>query len=546
MSDVDPYPDEAAGKRSTSARVGVWIVIVLLVGGSLAIGVAAFSRDPEPPGPPGAVGELTETAFSLPEGVPNAALSDATAQWGLDTSSSGGSNDPLGGGAVLGDIDVDGDLDLVVANGSALLFTWSGDRFDDPVDLGVSGSVAVAIGDIDLDGQPDVVVARAGRRDIVLWGAIGVAPGSEGQRTELDGGNPSGGVLIADLTGDGQPDILRLGRGGPTGTTDVIFAGEGAARSFQPSELPGSGRLSLAAELADIDGDGLVDIWVTRDVGWLTGGDALYSRLGDPTGPWVDISASMGAALEIDGMGVTVGDLDGDSDLDAYVSDIGDNELLIRDGATFTQTTGSGAARIRPPGASSSTVSSSWASGMTDVNLDGIADLIVVNGGFPEGGVKNKIPSTDVAVAEPPAVLLGIGDGRFVDAWPSLGLDVSITARGMTIGDLDGDGDDDIVIVALDGRIVALRNDSEAGSITVTAGAGCIDAGTVITASNGGTVFQTLLAPHTYAGAHSAASIIGADSAEVTVRLEQPGRRAEERLVPATAERRSVEFTCNA
>ena len=542
MSDVDPYPNEDTTKRSSSVRWGVWIVIVLLVGGSLAIGVAAFSRDPEPPG---AIGALTEPAFSLPDDVPNAALSDATAQWGLETSSSGGLDDPLGGGAALGDVDADGDLDLVVANGSTLLFAWNGDRFDDAVDLGVSDSAAVAIGDVDLDGQPDIVVARTGRRDVVLWGAAGAAPGSNQQRTDLDGGHPSGGVLIADLTGDGRPDILRLGRGGPTGTTDVIFAGEGPARSFQPRELPGSGRLSLAAELVDIDLDGLVDIWVTRDVGWLTGGDSLYSRLGDPTGPWVDISTSMGTALEIDGMGVTIGDLDGDADLDAYVSDIGDNEILTREHSGFSVTTGSGAARIRPPGTSPSTVSSSWASGVTDVNLDGIADLVVVNGGFPHGGVKNKIPSTDVAVAEPPAVLLGIGGGRFVDVWPSLGLDVSITARGMTIGDLDGDGDDDIVVITLGGRIVALRNDSDAGSITVTAGNGCVDAGAVITVSGPETTFQTLLAPHTYAGAHSAASIVGVGSSDVTVRLDQPGMPTHEQLVSMSPDRRLVELTCD-
>jgi hypothetical protein len=97
----------------------------------------------------------------------------------------------------------------------------------------------------------------------------------------------------------------------------------------------------------------------------------------------------------------------------------------------FRSTPGSGAARIRPSGAPQSTVSSSWASGVTDINLDGIADLVVVNGGFPDGGVRNKIPGTDVAVTEPPAIFVGIGEGRFVDAWPSLDLDLSITARGL-------------------------------------------------------------------------------------------------------------------
>jgi hypothetical protein len=352
-------------------------------------------------------------------------------------------------------------------------------------------------------------------------------------------------MLIADLTGDGRPDILRLGRGGSTGSADVIWAAEPVSRTFRAVELPASDRLTLAAELTDVDLDGLVDIWVTRDIGWEAGGDALYSRQGDPDGQWVDISEEVGSALEVDGMGVTIADLDGDRDLDAYVSDIGDNELLARDGSVFRSTPGSGAARIRPSGSPQSTVSSSWASGVTDINLDGIADLVVVNGGFPDGGVRNKIPGTDVAVTEPPAVFVGIGEGRFVDAWPSLDLDLSITARGMTIGDIEGDGDDDIVIVTLGGGVVALRNDSNARSVTITSARGCALAGAVVTVWNGDSSFQTLLAPHTYAGAHSTSVVVGAVSDDMTAELTRPGEPSEQVEISMTATREVMEMKCS-
>jgi hypothetical protein len=71
----------------------------------------------------------------------------------------------------------------------------------------------------------------------------------------------------------------------------------------------------------------------------------------------------MGVALEIDGMGVTVADLTGDGTLDAYVSDVGENEFLAGGDARFTPWVDSGAARIRPPGTGDTIVSSSWGSG---------------------------------------------------------------------------------------------------------------------------------------------------------------------------------------
>jgi FG-GAP-like repeat len=541
MIELDDDTRHETRSRSLAARVVAGFFLAVLTGAMIMIVVLAIARTPEPRP---TIGALTESVYPLPPDISAPALSDATSDWGLTGNTSGGSGDPVGGGAALADIDNDGDLDLVVANGKTLLFEWNDGGFDPPVDLGVADAVAVAVADIDRDGRFDIAIGRRASSDVIVWGGQPEDDPATLQRTELDGGNPTGGLLVADLTGDGRPDILRLGRGGSAGTDDVIWVARPDTRGFDPMRLPGSGRLSLAAEIADVDLDGLVDIWVTRDVGWDTGGDSLYSRQGDATGPFVDISQTLATGLEVDGMGVTLADLDGDRDLDAYISDIGDNELLTRNGATFELTARSGAARIRPPGAPSSLVSSSWASGAADINLDGILDLVVVNGGFPDGGVRNKIPGTEVAVADMPAILIGIGDGRYVDTWPDLELDMPLVARGMTIGDVEGDGDDDVIVIALDGSVTALRNDSNADSVTVTAEAGCDEAGTVVEISSADRTVVTLLSPHAYAGAHSRAVTVGVDPTDAVVELRVPGRTPIEQQIAIPASRGFMKIPC--
>jgi len=338
-------------------------------------------------------------------------------------------------------------------------------------------------------------------------------------------------------------DVLRLGLGTGDGQPDVLWVTDPEQpRTLEPSVLPSPDGLSLAGEIADFDGDGLIDIWITRDVGWKASADSLLSRKGDAAGPWYDIAGEMGTALEVDGMGVTVADLDGDRVLDAYVSDVGDNELLVRRGSEFESLDGSGAARVRPPGTGSTVVSSSWASGATDVNLDGRLDLVVANGGFPDGDVSNKIPGTAIALDEPPAILLGDGSGRFVDTWPDL--DVSVVARGMSIADLDGDGDDDMVLMQQDGRLLALRNDVQTPSVTIRAAAACRVPGAVVGVVGSDVGYRSLLAPHTYAGAHSMDTIVGTRGDPVSVTVEFADRAPVVRSLPRSEQRLVEVFSC--
>ena len=457
-------------------------------------------------------GALTEITYIRPDGVPPLELADSTSAWNLSSAVEVSANVGAShGGLALHDIDADGDLDLVLARGTLEVWLWDGERFSEPLRVDIDDAVAVDVADVDSDAWPDLLVARSGPVDAVVWGGDWVSARTQPAMTELEGSQPSAALQAAELSGDDRIDLVRLGRGDDRGEPDVLWVADDALnRSFSKIELGTDRRLSLSAEIFDADLDGLNDIWVTRDLGWVNGPDSVYSRRGDPDGEFVDVANELGADLAIDGMGITIADLDGDAVLDAYVSDLGDNEVLIRSDGVFVTTRETGAARIRAPGAPESTISSSWATGSADINLDGRLDLVVVNGGFSDSAMTNKVAGTDVSVVDSPSILLGIGDGRFVDGWPDMDLDWNSSGRGLTIGDIDTDGDDDLVILSEDGTLRAFENRSTAPSLSISVSQRCdVTGATVTVVGEGGRVFQSLLRRHTYNGAHAVQLAIG-------------------------------------
>jgi hypothetical protein len=320
--------------------------------------------------------------------------------------------------------------------------------------------------------------------------------------TRLDVGGIVTGVVPVALGGASEVELLVLGYGGAEATPDLLISMTGREPGAVV-ELPGSTRKSMVAEIADIDDDGLADIWVGRDVGWATGADSLYSRQGDATGPWIDVAATLGTDLAIDAMGLTIADLNNDARLDAYVSDLGDNELLIRGDTGFETRFDSGAARIRSAGAPDNEISRSWGSGAADINLDGRLDLVVVNGGFDEISVQNKVVNTFILGDDPPAILLGTSDGQFYDAWVDVGFAWAGRSRGLSLGDIDGDGDTDMIVVDHGGGMHALRNDVEAVGTVVSGVPGCLADGSLIVFSEDNRTWSVPVHQQSFLGAHA-------------------------------------------
>jgi hypothetical protein len=516
---MEPGSGRPRGGVSTGTRLVGWVILsVVCIALFLVAGVVLLSLfspgvfESDSHGDPGEL-EAALYEWDASDG-PLPVFADASTEWGF----SSWIPRPLGemsGGAAIEDLNGDGLADVILVGGTVGLFLGSESGFNQ-IEVEFLGqpdvTTSVNLFDVDVDGAVDILLGAAEGNDLIIWGGpwLEDIETSSAETTTLPGSDMTTALLAADVSGDERPDIVRLASGlRPTPPPDVVFT-QGRPREFQQDALPDSERRSLAGELADIDGDGLLDIWVTRDVGWQDGGDSLYSRLGNAEGPWSDIAEEMGTDLEIDGMGITLTDLNADARLDAVVSDLGDNEVLVSNEGSFELLPGTGVERIRPPTADGSAISSSWASGTTDLNHDGRLDLVIANGGFVSNEIPNKIHDTEIQRDDAPAVLLQREDGRYADVWPQLGISWNGASRGMAIGDLDNDGDSDLLFVNHNRPPVALRNDTPGPTSTLLpAKAGCDTAGLIVRAETDQGVSTTLLRHHTFLGVHQPQFVLG-------------------------------------
>ena len=195
-------------------------------------------------------------------------------------------------------------------------------------------------------------------------------------------------------------------------------------------------RYSGGVAAADFDGDGLIDLYATR----ATGTDFLFKNMGD--GTFMDVAAAVGLGEQLATSGVAWGDVDGDGDLDLYLTSLGDTRhyLFINDGGVFVE---EGEAR----GAAISTIYQHAGSTVVfaDIDLDGDLDIYV-------GEWRTHAVGTHASHAR---LLLNLGPeqpGYFEDVTDAAGLnidDVYLTAPSnidgtfvLSAGFADMDGDD--------------------------------------------------------------------------------------------------------
>jgi hypothetical protein len=358
----------------------------------------------------------------------NFAFTDVTGQVGLNDAG-------YGMGVVTGDIDNDGDVDVVVTNfGQNRLYENLGDgsfklvadtlQVDEPQEWTTSASLA----DVDLDGDLDLFATNY--VGFTLENNIRCSS-ANGQRD-----------YCAPNTF--PPTVDRLWRNdGDNMFTDI-------SAESRIASAAGNG---LGTSATDFDGDGDVDIYVANDMME----NRLWRR--NPDGQFSDTALMAGSAYNGSGaaeasMGVTAGDFDGDGDEDLFMTHLAaeTNTLYLNDGDgnffDITDSVNLGAPSLRLTG---------FGTGWIDYNNDGWLDLFIANGavtvvddakadpGFPYGQINQ---------------LLRNQDGRFVDVSAVAGdsfqrRDVS---RGAAFGDLDNDGDIDIVVSNANGPLRILRN----------------------------------------------------------------------------------------
>lgn len=326
----------------------------------------------------------------------------------------------------LADVDGDGHLDAVTANTDthdlSLLLGDGKGGFSAPVTLPLGPDAepfGVAIADVTGDGVPDIVTANRTWDDSPfpppeLAGTVSVLAGTGGGKfapaVQLSLGDLEGrahSVAIADVTGDGLPDIVVTR---PLANTVSVLASDGAG-GFAPALNRPTGVGPTPLLIADITADGHPDI-VTGNA--ISGSVSVLP--GDGSG---GIGFAGNSASGAYPHSVAAVDLNGDGHPDVVTANLDSNDIsvLINDGK------GGFAAEVRYAVGHGPT----WVT-VGDLNSDGHPDLVVANLG-----------ETTVSV------LLGDGKGGFSAAQAFSVASSYETPYAVALGDANGDGHLDIV-----------------------------------------------------------------------------------------------------
>lgn len=349
------------------------------------------------------------------------------------TATAGVCSDGYGMGIATGDIDGDGDLDVFIANyGPNRLFENLGDgRFRDiTADAGLAGdewSVSASFADFDGDGWADLYVANYVDFSVAKRKRCAGVHG-EPSYCSPEVYEPSGDLLYRNL-GNGTFADVSAAAG--------IDVAQGAA---------------LGVVAKDFNGDGHVDFYVANDMTdnflWLNQGNGRFR----------DDALLAGVAVNADGMveasmGVAAEDFDADCDVDLFMTHLAvqTNTLYVNDGRGWftdrSNATGVAAGSIPYTG---------FGTGWFDADNDGDLDVFSANGAV--SAIAGQSPGPlELPLRQPNQLWLNDGKGRYREVRvPAFA--IPEVSRGAAFGDLDNDGDVDIVVTNNRGHARLYRN----------------------------------------------------------------------------------------
>lgn len=509
----------------------VLAALVLLVGCGDNVEIAGPEPEPEPELEPVELqfGDITDASPDL-----FAAPFKGNPGWG--------SSDKYSPGLALADLDGDGKLDLVqprndsrsAAHSTPHLYRGVGDgSFVDVTPAGWDvrrRSPAVLVFDIDGDDDLDVFFGVDNATSVLYRNDGGFVFTDVTAEAGLAAYTDRVFTAVAgDVDGDGDLDLYTgawnasARRHGPGTAPNRLFLNDGTGVFV---ELPGAaeceGRSTLGASLVDLDRDGDLDLYVVNDFF----DDCLYRNNGDMT--FTDIAPEAGTDKSTrGGMGIAIGDLDGDGLEDILVTDstarddsIGNAVFMNSGDLNFVSSAGDlGLALFQTAAGNYKMLG--WGCGIFDFDLDGDNDVhVVTHVTIREVFWQNSVAGFTVASG----VSYGLPDAD---------------GRGSAYGDVDGDGDLDIVVGRRgDGRYIfdpapvqVLRNDTPTphGSIAVAIRplSRAPGARVTVTTDDGRSQVRTLPAGSSYASSSPTEAIFGLGRSSVTkIEVEAIGQPA--------------------
>ena len=470
---------------------GLWLALLPVLG--------CGSPQPEPPAQPPSNGVAGMEPAESPASPEQEIFVDRAEATGLHAMHLNGSDGHLylaeivGSGAAWLDVDNDGDLDAYVIQGGPLSVGTLGakdqlfqnqlvetgelsfvDVSDRAGDLGSGYGMGVASGDIDNDGFVDLYITQFGSNQLLH----NQGDGTFRDITELSGTDDprwSVSATFWDYDQDGRLDLfvgnyvdftLTASKQCFSATSepdycspisyrslpDRLFRNLGADSVGRPPRFEDttakSGLLSehgpaLGAVSADFNGDLRPDLYVAND----EAANLMWINLGD--GRFENQALLAGTAFNLEGeaeasMGLVAGDCDGDGDEDLFMTHLQNetNTLYRNDGSGLfaDSTLGSGLDL-------SSRRFTGFGTGWIDFDHDSRLDLLVVNGAVRMKAELQRAGDR-FPLHEPNQLMRQLENGRFEDISARAGrvFELSEVSRGAAFGDVDNDGDTDVLV----------------------------------------------------------------------------------------------------
>jgi hypothetical protein len=402
----------------------------------------------------------------------------------------------LGSGVAIFDADGDGRQDLLLLSGTSLdpkappsratlrLFRNQGrGTFEDVTSkAGLNASMyamGAAAADYDNDGRQDVIVTSVGQSRLFRNTGDGRFADVT-DRAGLGGRHAfSTSALWVDYNRDGLVDLLICNYVRWTPDTDVFCSADGKTKSYCTPEAyqgatswlyrnKGNGTFedvtaaaglfdptskALGVTMLDFDVDGWPDLFVAND----TQPNKLYRNRRN--GTFEEVAVQAGLAFSEDGraragMGTDAADFDNRGVPSVVVTNFSGEMLGL-----YTPD-GRGVYTDRAPASEvgrASRLTLGFGCFFFDADLDGLLDLLVVNGHIDDGAARKG----RVHYAEPPHLFHNRGNGQFTDIAPNVGAEFAApkVGRGAAFGDLDLDGDLDVLVTTNGGPARLYRND---------------------------------------------------------------------------------------